>query len=175
MRRMAVLLVAALIGLASPAGAAPEGSTNELVLTKPAYATWSTPVVRVHLAPSVKFGGWGLGKSIRAWSTGPVSLKVVSDPAAAEIRITAIPRHPQFWGNAEHTTLDSEMVNCAITLTESTRPHRRAHIAAHEMGHCLGLPHASAYRSIMDVFLRGNHAVPTDADMDWLRRSYFAN
>lgn len=139
-----------------------------------AYARWDVATVNVYVDASVKGSGWGLARSLRAWSAGPVQLKVVADPARAHISVREVPRSPEFNGEATYAALDGMLVSCSIELVATVRPARRPHIAAHELGHCLGLPHVSEYHSVMDVWLRGTWSGPTPGDLAWLEDCYGA-
>lgn len=165
MKARNIAIAALAVSLLSVSAASAETS-------KPAFAKWEAETVNVYLDPSVKASGWSLGQSIRAWSVGPVRLRVVSNPSAAQITMTEIPRSSQFNGNAEYVHVDGVMQSCAITLADNTYPRKRAHVAAHELGHCLGLPHVQDFHSVMDVWLRGDYKAPTSIDLEWVDRAY---
>lgn len=73
-----------------------------------------------------------------------------------------------WWQYDESTRL---MIGCSIDLAVEVAPEQRPGVLAHELGHCLGLPHWEHSESVMSSV--GAHApMPAAVDLQWIVDTY---
>lgn len=89
--------------------------------------------------------------------------------------VAEVTDHPFWLGAAFYHADQGYMKACTIELDTDTLSLHRAHIAAHEMGHCLGFPHWDHAESIMNTGIRYTTAPagPRDVDIAWVHDAYY--
>lgn len=149
-----------------------------ILLPSPAQAglRWEGdhPVVLVYAPVPTQ---WGVGKAVTQWnkSGAAITLQISAQPCTGCITVEE-GTTPDASGSAElhHLIGQSTFLHCRIRLDPLYRDTGlRAHgIAAHEVGHCLGLPHNRAIWSVMNPDSAQWLDRPSPADLRRVNRIY---
>ena len=71
------------------------------------------------------------------------------------------------WGMADSYPINGQMMACDVVLSEQAPVEYRPSIFAHELGHCLGLPHWDHLGSVMHE-IASTMSGPSPEDVAWL-------
>lgn len=140
-------------------------------------ATWAVPVVTVQLHPNIG-KSWQARRMIRSWNAaGSIHLTITYSTCVTNCIVVKRKRppaiNPEWGGVAWAQQTDGVISHCDVNLNTSVTnwPVARAHIIAHEIGHCLGLPHSDDPNSVMYSSGYNIHET-TEFDLNNLRTLY---
>lgn len=132
---------------------------------------WASPIT-YHSTLSAE---WQVAEAVAAWNAGlPADRRLApqAEPCNVTtcISITSSPRltQPHHTGEAHTISADGEMAYCAIEVADYAAMEEWPAIVAHELGHCLGLPHWDYRGSIMYDGAGGWADLPSRYDLEWL-------
>lgn len=152
-----------------------------VLIPEPAYAhselRWNKTEVPIFFGP---IGNWNQEKVIKRWNYGPITLVVSPTPCEECITVTRIyPTEELDWAGRATTWNypgDNTIVKCDIELNGVQSFYStRSNTLAHEIGHCLGLPHNKLRNSVMSITSRihpNNRPLPMPHDMTRLNSIY---
>jgi hypothetical protein len=147
-----------------------------------AAATWPSGPLTLS-APGLD-PSWDLPAVAAAFDTalpGDRQISVTTAPCATAtcISVTEVPSialtgdATDYWGMAWPDFRDGVMRACSIHLSSVVPPGARQQITAHEVGHCLGLPHWQAGSlTVMSTSGVAAPGGPTPTDLAWVAESY---
>lgn len=158
---------------------APAVEAAPVIEARPAaVGRWLTPVTLY--APTLA-ADWQVDAVVAAWNTAlPADRRITVTATPCGTDLTCIPirtapmadLYSPVDGLAWWVPVDGVMQACSIDLAIEVPTADRGGVLAHELGHCLGLPHWDNPASIMDT--NGHPATPQPIDLAWVTDTYGA-
>ena len=168
-----VACIAATLSAAVALALLPAGTASARVEPLGHWASSAT-VIQVY-APNLD-PQWKVWRAIADWDkAGVLDIQRALEPCANCVVVEEVAHYPAVdgrpWrGLAYLDVSGSENVidGCTIHLSSETRPRFRKSVLAHELGHCLGVPHLNIFNSLMHSTTQR----PTRHDYRYLTKLY---